>query len=119
MFWYQDVAVLWRNGKHFDFNFFAKDNDEDEQLNRIFRLSIIISVFMFFVEKSFTSFSYAILGGFLSYYLWKHKKDNTADNLLMLRYQNDANTIRPNCALKSRLGHIHNQQYQQYGLIVT
>ena len=42
----------------------------------------------------------------LAFYLWKHKKDNTADNLLMLRYHNDANMIRPNCALKSRLGHI-------------
>jgi hypothetical protein len=78
-FWYDDFQVLFKRDRLTEF-FPTKDQTLEERLNSIMRLSLYISVLLYFYHKNYKYLSIALGTGLLTIYLYRNSSKDNRNN---------------------------------------
>lgn len=85
VFWYSDISVLFKKDKLIKF-FPVKNQTLEEKTNSIMRFSIYMSIFLSVYYNDFIYLYFAIIGAFLSYYMYinnPHEEKKETENKII------------------------------------
>ena len=92
-FWFDSYDILWQSDRLNEF-FPTADQTMAERFNALMRLSIYMSVLLYFHHRNFKYMFIAVGMGLFTYYVWSNSEHNTTTNIESLE-SSDGNCTQP------------------------